>query len=392
MDSPGAPDCGSSRRTGYRPLGVHAAGPPDLRRARVRRACRVAAGRAPRPGVPRQHVHDRQPAASCPRRRGRRRLRQLRGGLAEHGQDGSGEGVFGQRYDSSGAPLGPEFRVNTFTTGYQGLPAVAADLSGNFVVVWESGQDGAGDGIFGQRYASTGAPLGPEFRVNTFTTGNQARSGRGRTPPATSSSSGPATPRTGRPSAFSASATPAPAPPSDPSSGSTPIRRTRSAVRPSPPTPSATSWSSGAAHAGRLELRRFRPALRQLRRSPRPRVPRQHLHHERPGPAVRGGRRGRQLRRRLGQLRAGRLGQGVFGQRYASSGAPLGGEFRVNTYTTNSQYGPSVAGDAAGNFVVAWKSCRTAVAYGVFGQRYASSGAPLGPEFRVNTFTTSLQG
>jgi hypothetical protein len=91
-------------------------------------------------------------------------------------QDGSVGGVFGQRYASSGAPLGPEFRVNTYTTSYQGFPSVASDSSGNFVVAWTSlAQDGSSYGIFGQRYASSGAPLGPEFGVNTYTTDVQSR-------------------------------------------------------------------------------------------------------------------------------------------------------------------------------------------------------------------------
>src|SRR5947199_350489 len=71
-------------------------------------------------------------------------------------------------------PLGSEFRVNTYTTSYQGRPRVAADGAGNFVVVWGSVvQDGSGTGVFGQRYSSSGAPQGPEFRVNTYTTGDQ---------------------------------------------------------------------------------------------------------------------------------------------------------------------------------------------------------------------------
>src|SRR5205814_1118008 len=83
-------------------------------------------------------------------------------------------GVFGQRYANTGAPIGPEFRVNTYTTSYQNVPRLASDASGNFVVVWSSySQDGSNDGVFGQRYASTGAPLGPEFRVNTYTTNSQ---------------------------------------------------------------------------------------------------------------------------------------------------------------------------------------------------------------------------
>jgi hypothetical protein len=65
-------------------------------------------------------------------------------------------------------PVGPEFRVNTYTTNAQRNPRVALDSAGNFVVVWESWEQGGSYGIFAQRYASTGAPLG-EFRVNTYT-------------------------------------------------------------------------------------------------------------------------------------------------------------------------------------------------------------------------------
>src|SRR5688500_10450888 len=73
-----------------------------------------------------------------------------------------------------GHPLGPEFRVNTYTTSNQGSPSVAADSGGDFVVVWASeGQDGSGWGVFGQRYSSSGSPFGPEFQVNTYTTSDQ---------------------------------------------------------------------------------------------------------------------------------------------------------------------------------------------------------------------------
>src|SRR6058998_937806 len=70
-----------------------------------------------------------------------------------------------------GNPLGPEFRVNTYTTNDQTQPSVAADASGNFVVVWERQYGYFNRQIFGQRYASSGAPLGAEFRVPTFTFG-----------------------------------------------------------------------------------------------------------------------------------------------------------------------------------------------------------------------------
>ena len=73
-----------------------------------------------------------------------------------------------------GTPLGPEFRVNTYTTGSQVRPSVASDSSGNFVVVWASEQDPA-FGVIGQRYAASGASLGLEFRVNTYTTSGQGQ-------------------------------------------------------------------------------------------------------------------------------------------------------------------------------------------------------------------------
>src|SRR5262245_35209633 len=70
--------------------------------------------------------------------------------------------------------IGPEFRVNTYTTSSQNHPAVSFLPGGQFVVVWDSyGQDGSGFGVFGQRFDSAGAPLGNEFQINTYTTANQ---------------------------------------------------------------------------------------------------------------------------------------------------------------------------------------------------------------------------
>src|SRR6185503_6876257 len=86
---------------------------------------------------------------------------------ASDGQDGSTQGVFGQRFKASGAPQGSEFQVNTYTTDRQYGSTVASDAIGNFVVVWLS--YGQGSGVFGQRFDASGARRGVEFQVNTYT-------------------------------------------------------------------------------------------------------------------------------------------------------------------------------------------------------------------------------
>ncbi len=90
--------------------------------------------------------------------------------------------VRGRRYDSAGAAQGNDFRVNSTTANDQEEPSVAMASSGDFVVVWESsdGQDGSQEGIFGQRFSSAGATQGGEFQVNTTTTGNQNSPAVGR--------------------------------------------------------------------------------------------------------------------------------------------------------------------------------------------------------------------
>ena len=89
-------------------------------------------------------------------------------------QDGSNYGVYAQRYNAAGVAQGGEFQVNTYTTSSQACPAVAMDAAGDFVVAWQSyGQDGSGYGVYAQRYNAAGTAQGSEFRVNTYTTNAQ---------------------------------------------------------------------------------------------------------------------------------------------------------------------------------------------------------------------------
>ncbi len=91
------------------------------------------------------------------------------------GQDGDGWGIFGQRFGEGGDVLGEEFQVNPGAAGAQQLPRVATLGNGGFVVVWEGtdGEDPDGFGIYAQRFDSNGEPVGPQLLVNTTTTDDQ---------------------------------------------------------------------------------------------------------------------------------------------------------------------------------------------------------------------------
>jgi hypothetical protein len=95
------------------------------------------------------------------------------------GTDGNGQGIKAQRYNAAGVAQGTEFRINTFLTGNQKEQSIAMNTDGSFVVSWTSvGQDSTGDegGIYAQRFSSTGAAVGSEFRVSTTTANTQYQS------------------------------------------------------------------------------------------------------------------------------------------------------------------------------------------------------------------------
>lgn len=90
------------------------------------------------------------------------------------GQDGNSYGIYAQRYNAAGVPQGAEFRVNTYTTNVQHISTAAMDADGDFVIAWRSfGQDGSGLGMYAQRYNAAGITYGTEFRVNTTTANHQ---------------------------------------------------------------------------------------------------------------------------------------------------------------------------------------------------------------------------
>ena len=247
-------------------------------------------------------------------------------------------GTFGQRFSPDGVRLGDDFRVNTYTTGYQGagrtvtladggwlatfanidsgapdavwarrysaggvargpdfqvsaqvvfgpLSTAAADPRGGFIVFWE-GSDGDLRGVFGRRYDRASEPVGAEFQVNTYTLGVQGDM----------------------------------------------------AAAVSPSGAFTVVWTSGALN-------------------------------DQDGDHA-----------------------GVFGQRFDADGQRLGGEFQVNSFTTSNQYLPDVAINRLGQAIVIWTSKeQDGSINGVYGRRYGADGALLGAEFRVNEITINNQ-
>ena len=83
------------------------------------------------------------------------------------------------------------------------------------------------------------------------------------------------------------------------------------------------------------------------------------------------------------------MGSGIYAQRYDSSENKQGGQFKVNSFSNDTQSNPCVAADAAGNFVIAWKSsAQNGLIAGIFAQRYDNNGMTVGSEFQVNSQTT----
>jgi serine/threonine protein kinase len=64
-----------------------------------------------------------------------------------------GEDIFAQAYAPDGAPNGANFVVNSHTPGNQRFANIAMAADGRFVINWSSdGQDGSGFGVYAQRY------------------------------------------------------------------------------------------------------------------------------------------------------------------------------------------------------------------------------------------------
>ena len=83
-------------------------------------------------------------------------------------------------------------------------------------------------------------------------------------------------------------------------------------------------------------------------------------------------------------------GNDVFAQRYDASGMAQGEEFQVNSFSGNEQGWPLVGMDAPGNYVVAWLGGTQRDGFDIYAKRYNATGAALGEEFQV-TYTKEVK-
>ncbi len=256
------------------------------------------------------------------------------------GQDGSGYGVYGQRFTSAGAKVGGEFLINTYTTNYQTLASVALDADGDALVVWASGgQDGSSGGIYGQRFNSAGAKVGGEFPINTYTTNNQSL------PSVAMDADGDAVvvwSSSGQDGSFEG------------------IYGQR-------------FDSAGAKVGAEFQINTYTTSSQIY-------------------PTVAMDADGDAVVVWSSNSQDNPVGEGIYGQRFNSAGAKVGGEFPINTHTTNNQTWPAVAVDADGDAVVVWASyLQDGSSFGAYGQRFNSTGGKVGGEFRINSFTQNSQ-
>ena len=264
------------------------------------------------------------------------------------GTDSDAETVIARRFASNGSAIGEDFQVNTYTTDAQQGVDIAISDDGTFAVVWR-GPTAASDfaEVLAQRYASDGTALGGEFVVNAYTTSFQfepaiASLENGRFVVTWSSGQSPGT---------------------DNSVDSV----------------QAQLFAADGSFIGdQFQLNTY-TTLSQG------------------DPAVSGRPDGGFVAvwDSNGSSELDTDSQSIQGQIFDADGAPVGAQFEVNTYTSGLQRAAAVDTDGEGGFIVVWRSPGSSGSdsddRSVLGQRFSSSGDPVGGEIQINTYTTGPQ-
>ena len=276
---------------------------------------------------------------------------------ASQDQDGDRWGVYGQKMDATGQPVGSEFLVNTETYAEQYEPVVSSLENGGVIVNWTSDeQDGHANGIFGQILDQDGNPVGSEFKVNNTTYHVQEN------------------PDVGGFDVY----IPPPAPVAAPASGGnegfvvTWLSFRHEGEEGFPPDQDWAVYAQrfdadGVAIGGEFRVNTFD-------------------YGNQTDPKVTSLSDGGFVIVWVSNEQDGQ-DEGIFGQRYDANGEAVGTEFQINTYTQGIQFEPEVTGLTEGGFVVSWSSfAQDGRGFGIFAQNFDAAGVETGPEYQVNSY------
>jgi hypothetical protein len=93
--------------------------------------------------------------------------------LLTSAEKAEGWDVYARLFGNEGAPKAAEFRVNSFTYGDQFRPRISSQDGVNLVLWTSLGQDGSWEGVVGRLLTLNNEFMSTEFRINTTTVGKQ---------------------------------------------------------------------------------------------------------------------------------------------------------------------------------------------------------------------------
>ena len=270
------------------------------------------------------------------------------------GDDDSYFSVQGRRFDPEGLSQGGDFQINTYTTGSQSYNRVAVADDNSFVVIWASdggfGSDStyaSGRSIQGQRFDPTGSAIGSQFQINTYTTGSQTQ------PAIAMNSAGDFVVVWRSDGSFGSD--------SDDSSVQAQLFE-----------------ADGSSRGGEFQVNAYTSGPQTY--------PSVVMDPAGAFVVVWGSN--------YGGFGDDRSYGSIEAQRFAATGAPVGPQFQVNSYTFDSQFRPSIGMAESGDFVVSWASRYSPGdddLGAIVARRFQANGTPRGLDFQVNQYTTEFQ-
>lgn len=267
------------------------------------------------------------------------------------GGDTSGYGIKFQLFDASGNRLGIERLANTQTLNSQDTPTVASLASGGFVLAWADasliGGDSSSTGIKAQMFDASGVAVGGEFLVNSSTLNGQ------RTPSIAGLTAG----------GF------------------------------------VVTWADSSLQGGDASISSIKAQLYDAagNRTGSEFLVNTNVQNGQDTPIVTGLRSGGfVVTWRDSSLVGGDVSKdAIKAQVFDAGGVKLGGEFLVNTVTSNNQQQEAIAALDNGGFVVVWADASGQGGdtdnFGIKLQIFDASGAKVGGEIRANTTIAGAQ-